>query len=400
MISVKNFYFKSKKLNKNLKITKKIFKSFLSDFKKFNLPLELKAFEKDNKLDFSPMIIKKFSRYENIIILGMGGSILGTKCIYSFFKAKIKKKVFFFDNLDSNLFLEFKKIKNLKNSCFVVVSKSGETLETITNLSVIFSKKLFKKKLVVITEIKDNSLINIANKFNAEIIEHKDFLGGRYSVLSEVGMFPAALMGLDIKKFSNVKKLLQNKLFVSTLIKNVANIYTFYKKGINNSIVLNYDADLNNLGYWYQQLVAESLGKKGKGITPIISPSPKDHHSMLQLYLDGPKNKFYTFLCFANKKNKNKISGNFLPKKMQFLKSKNVASIVKAQQEATASIFKLKKMPYREFFFKKENESELGEIFTFFVLETILLGRLLNINVFNQPAVEQIKIETKKILSI
>ena len=129
----------------------------------------------------------------------MGGSILGTKSIYSFFKKKIKKKVFFFDYLDQNLYLEFKKIKNLRNSCFIVVSKSGNTLETILNLSGIFSQSLMKNKLLFITEIKNNLLMSIANKFNAEIIEHKDFIGGRYSVLSEVGMLPAELMGLNIK---------------------------------------------------------------------------------------------------------------------------------------------------------------------------------------------------------
>ena len=229
----KNFLFNSKNFKQNLKKTKKVFKFFYSDFKNFDIPL-LQSYGKNYNLDFSLATVKKFSRYNNIIIFGIGGSILGTKCIYSFFKKKIKKKVFFFDNLDPNLHLEFKKIKNLKKSCFVVVSKSGNTVETITNLSIVFSKSLIKNNLFVITEIKDNGLMDIVNKFNAEIVEHKDFIGGRYSVLSEVGMLPAALMGLNIKKFRNINKLLQNKFFVSSLIKSVASIYTLYKKGINH----------------------------------------------------------------------------------------------------------------------------------------------------------------------
>ena len=115
-------------------------------------------------------------------------------------------------------------------------------------------------------------------------------------------MFPAALMGLDLMKFKNLKMLIKNKNFVSSLIQNVASIHTLNSKKINNSVILNYDSGLNDLGYWYQQLVAESLGKKGKGINPILSFGPRDHHSLLQLYLDGPKDKFFTFFNSSQKK--------------------------------------------------------------------------------------------------
>ena len=401
MLSKKNF-FQNYNLNsniykKNLIKTKKAFDAFKSDFE-IKIPL-LQSYDKNYELDFSFKKIKKFSKYKNIIIFGMGGSILGSKCIYSFFKKKIKKKVFFFDNLDPNLQAEYKKIKNLKNSCFVIISKSGNTLETITNLSVIFSSSLVKNKLIIITEIKDNGLTYIADKFGAEIIEHKNFIGGRYSVLSEVGMLPAMLMNLQVNKFKNIKKFFNNKFFISSLLKNVASIYTLYKKGFNNSVILNYDSSLNDLGFWYQQLVGESLSKKGEGIMPILSPSPKDHHSMMQLYLDGPKDKIYTFFSSINEKRKYKISKSFITNDMNFLKNKNLNSVLMAQRKATTNIFKKNKIPFREFIFNKNREEELGQIFTFFVLETILLGYLLNINVFDQPAVEQIKFETKKILS-
>jgi len=328
----------------------------------------------------------------------MGGSILGTKSIYSFLKKKIKKNVFFFDNLDPNLFLKYKKIKNLKNSCFILAGKSGRTIETIINLGTIFSKNLLKNKLIIIAEPTDNALMTIANKYHAEVIEHKEFISGRYSVLSETGMFPAALMGLNLMKFKNLKRLIKSKNFISTLIQNVACIYTLILKKINNSVILSYDSNLNDLGYWYQQLVAESLGKKGKGINPILSFCPKDHHSLLQLYLDGPKDKFFTFFNSSQKENKFKVSQDIIPNNMRFLKNKNTNFIINAQCNAVKNIFKLKKIPYRQITFNKENEEELGEIFTFFVLETILLSRLMNINPFDQPAVEEVKIETKKIL--
>ena len=393
-----NFFFKSKKFYQNLRKTQKIFDSFLLDLKNFKIPI-LNCYEKDYTFDFSPTTVKKFSKYKNIVVIGMGGSILGTKCIYSFLKTKVKKEVFFFDNLDEKLHLQFNKIKILKNSCFIIVSKSGHTLETIANLSVVFPKSLLKNKLIFITEIKDNVLNNIANKFNAKIVAHKDFIGGRYSVLSEVSMFPAALMGLNINKFKNLKKLIQDKNFVSSLIQNVASIYTLNAQDIKNSVLLNYDSDLNDLCYWYQQLTAESLGKKGKGITPILSSAPKDHHSVLQLYLDGPRDKFFTFFNSSGEVKKHKVSGKIVPNSMRFLKNKSLGFIIKAQCNATKNIFKLKSIPFRHFVFDKSNEEELGTIFTFFVLETILLARLMNVNPFDQPAVEQVKIEIRKILS-
>ena len=375
----KDFTLDSKKFYKNLTKTKKIFNLLKKELESSQIPL-LQSYDKNYMFDFTSDTINKFSKYKNIIIIGMGGSILGTKSIYSFFKEKIKKEVFFFDNLDENLLLRFKKIKNLKNSCFIIVSKSGNTLETITNFSLIFSKSLLKNKLVFITELKDSHLMNIANKYNAEVIEHKNFIGGRYSVLSEVGMFPAALMNLNITGFKNLKKLIYNKSFIFSLINSASSIYTFNQQGVKNSVILNYDSRLNDLSLWHQQLVGESLGKKGKGVTPLVSLCPKDHHSLLQLYLDGPKDKFFTF--FSSLINKNR----------------KIGSVINAQCEATKSIFKKKKIPYRHFIFKKNDENELGSIFTFFVLETILLGRLMNVNPYNQPSVEQIKIETKKFL--
>ena len=393
----KNYFVNSRKYNNNLKKTKKIFNSFLTDLKNNQIPL-LESFEKNYEFDFSPATVKKFSHYKNIFIIGMGGSILGTKSIYFFLKNKIKKNVFFFDNLDPNLFAKYKETKNLKNSCFIVAGKSGKTIETIINLSAIFSKNLIKNKLIIIAEPTDNALMIIANKYNAEVIEHKDFISGRYSVLSETGMYPAALMGLNLLKFKNLKKLLKNRNFTSTLIQNVACIYTLISKKTNNSVILNYDSNLNDLGYWYQQLVAESLGKKGKGINPMLSFGPKDHHSLLQLYLDGPKDKFFTFFSSNQKEKKFKVFKDIIPNSMKFLKKKNVNFVINAQCKAVKNIFKLKKIPYREIFFNKKNEEELGEIFTFFVLETILLSRLMNINPFDQPAVEQVKVETKKIL--
>ena len=377
----KSYSLESNKYYQNIKKTKKICNTIIKEIKSKKNPL-FETFKKDYEFDFSNSLVKKISKYKNIIIVGVGGSTSGSKCIYSFLKKNIKKNFFFLDNLDLNLHLEYQKIKNLKNSCFVVISKSGNTLETITNFNELTSKSSVKGRLVIITEIKNSLLMSFAKKYNAKIIEHKKYIGGRYSVLSETGMFPAALMGLKLEKFKSLKNLISNKNFITSLIKNVATIYTLNLNKINNSIILNYDSNLNDLGFWYQQLVAESLGKKGKGINPILSFCPKDHHSLLQLYIEGPKDKFFTFFTSSNKK------GNF----------KTTQNVIRAQSNALKNIFKTKKIPFRSINFNNKNEDEIGKIFVFFFLETIILARLMNVNPFNQPAVEQVKIETKKLL--
>ena len=155
---------------------------------------------------------------------------------------------------------------------------------------------------------------------------------------------------------------------------------------------------MNDFGYWYQQLVAESLGKNNKGINPILSYEPKDHHSLLQLYLEGPKDKFFTFFNSKEKNNNFKFHKDIIPNNMSFLKNKNLKFIIDSQCKAVKRVFELKKIPFRQINLDIKNEENFGEIITFFVLETILLSYLMKVNPFNQPAVEQVKIEVKKIL--
>ena len=208
-------------------------------------------------------------------------------------------------------------------------------------------------------------------------------------------MLPAQLMGFKPEKFRRLNKLIDNKYFINSLIKNVSNIFDLTNQNKTNSIILNYDDKSNDLFYWYQQLVAESLGKKGKGILPMISIMPKDNHSLMQYYLDGAKNNFFTFF-FMKEKNSKKIIDNKLLKTHLYLKNKSLNDISYSQFIATEKVFKQKKIPYRSFVVNNRNEETLGEMFIFFILETILLSRLMKINPFDQPAVEFIKQETKK----
>ncbi len=247
-------------------------------------------------------------------------------------------------------------------------------------------------------QIKKKNYLNIlANKLKSDVIHHNNFIGGRFSVLSEVGMLPVELMGLKSKKFRQLNNLIKNQKYLNALISNVSSISYLLSKKKFNSIILNYDESSKNFFLWYQQLVAESLGKKGKGLLPVISTMPKDNHSVMQLYLDGLKNNFFTFFYVKNK-NDTKINNNNILKQKNFLKNKSLEDITFAQKIATENIFKKKNIPYRSFEIFQKDEKTLGELFSFFVLETILLSKIMKVNPFNQPAVELIKKETKKIL--
>ena len=151
----------------------------------------------------------------------------------------------------------------------------------------------------------------MANQLKADIVEHQNYIGGRYSVLSEVGMLPAELMGLNEKKFKRLNYLINNKQFIKNLVENVASTLSLVNSKKYLSVILNYDHKSENLFSWYQQLIAESLGKKSKGIIPLVSTMPKDNHSLMQLYLDGPKNSFYTFFSVLEK-NSSKINSKYL----------------------------------------------------------------------------------------
>ena len=333
--------------------------------------------------------ILKYKKGSNFRVIGMGGSSLGANAIYDFLKKKIKKNFLFFDNLQNKT-----KVKNKKKYTNLIISKSGNTIETIVNTNILIKKK---DQNIFITEKKNSFLHILANKLKAEIIHHNNYIGGRYSVLSEVGMVPSELMGLNSSKFKQLNNLIKNKKFMNNLVSNVESILYFSKKKKFNSVIINYDEESDSLFRWYQQLVAESLGKKKLGILPIISNMPKDNHSVMQLYLDGFQNNFFTFF-YVQEKNSHKVNNQFILPTHNYLKNKNLSKITLAQKQATENVFRKKRIPFRSFEIKNRDEKTLGELFCFFILETILLGKSLNLNPYDQPAVELIKTETKNLL--
>jgi len=370
-----------KKIEANLDSKKNIFNSLKDSFK-----VKEKNF-------------KKYKNFKKIIVLGMGGSILGTQAIYSFLSFKIKKDFLFLDNLDSRSVVQLKKFIILRKTLFIIISKSGNTIETLINFSFLKNYNLNSKNTILITEDKDNALKNIAKKYKISLTEHRSYIGGRYSILSNEGMIPSYLMDIDIKKFK--KNILscfskKNQIFLSQNALNISKIYS--SKKINNLILFNYSSQLDYFMFWAQQLIAESLGKKGNGILPVISTGPKDHHSLLQLYLDGPKDKMF-YIFSSDEKNKLKVSNYGINKKSHYLKNKTLNQVILAQKNALINVLKKKQIPFKEFNIKKFDEESLSELFVYFILETVLVGKLININPFDQPAVDQVKVLTRKFLS-
>ena len=382
-----------KKLNNEFKENIKIIINNLDEVKNV-----FHSLSKKYKFNFKTKDINKFKKYKTIVIIGMGGSILGSEAIYFFLKEKIKKNFLFLNDIDENKIRSLKK-KNLSKLLFVIISKSGNTIETLSNFLALKIVKKNSKNIIIISEKNKNSLYSLSQKMNIKHIEHKDYIGGRYSVLSEVGIVPAHLMGLNINKLrQNIIshfKARRNKFLRDSTTK-LANL--FIKKKIRNIILFNYAPKLDKFLCWNQQLIAESLGKKGKGFLPIISKAPKDHHSLLQLYLDGPRDKiFYIFSVDDN--SSTKINSKILDKEQNFLNNKSLNQIKIAQKNSFIKVLKKNKIPFREFKIRHANEQSLGELFSYFILETAIIGKLTGINPFDQPAVEQVKTITKKLLA-
>ena len=394
-IPIKNFSKKPlKTFKKNYpKILRKIKEDIEDNLKTLNV------LNSNFKLNFNIKELKKFKKYNNIVIFGMGGSILGSEAIHDFLKEKIKKNIYFINNIDETKLLEIKKKINFNKTLFIVISKSGNTIETIANLLYLKILKKNLKNILIISERKDNFLYNLSEKNELFYLEHNSNIGGRYSVLSVVGLVPAYLMGINIFNLrKNIKKFL-NKNADKILKESSIKLAYFLKyKKYPNLIFLNYSSNLEKFLLWLQQLIAESLGKNKLGFLPVVSNVPKDHHSLLQLYLDGPKDKLF-YIFNSEEKSKIKLDVKKFTKNFNFIHKKNLNKIKFSQKNALISSFKKNKTPFREIVIKENREETLGELFSYFILEIVVIGKLVGINPFDQPSVEKVKRLTKKILS-
>ncbi|GHT91664.1 glucose-6-phosphate isomerase [Alphaproteobacteria bacterium] len=339
--------------------------------------------------------LQKWLSFKKFVVFGIGGSSLGGQCIHAI--SGVGNKVTFVNNLDphtlNNVFSELV----LEETGFLCISKSGETLETISQL--LLTIELLKgrgisdfvERVVIITENRQSSLREIAAKYGFFCINHPWDVGGRFSVFSAVGMLPAVMCGIDPMAIRRgAEEYLENSFGAS-----LEGAHFVFGHAQHVSFI--YSDKLSLFGNWLAQLYAESTGKYGMGVTPLTAIGSVDQHSQLQLYLDGPRDKCFTFFL-EKQTTKLTIAEDFVPDSFSYLTNKKVTDIFEAQYSATIQSIIENGLPVRKFEFPTVTPEILGALFMHFILEVVAYCRIANVNAFDQPAVERGKIITKNIL--
>ena len=367
----------------------------------------------DDLLNQAIVNANDFSKNKNnFMIFGTGGSNLGSKALINIQQGRKKNSISFYDNIDPIGFKYSVEKIDLKKTGCIIISKSGETPETLSQFASLIQffdqenqLEFFLKNCLIITENKASSLREISNQYKCTILDHEVNIGGRFSVFSNVGMIPATIAGIDVKKIHNGIKDMLIKVKDGSFDEHLK-LAKFFTSNINtnqikNSVLMTYSDALFYFGKWYMQLWAESIGKDGKGITPIHAVGTTDQHSQLQLYLGGPKDKFFSFITTNHSKLGLKIHEKTLKshKNSSYLAGKFMGDLMQAEQQATMDTFSQNGLAFREINLPKIDEFSLGQLMTLSMLETVATCYFLGVNPFDQPAVEQGKILTKKYLS-
>ncbi|MEM2889217.1 MAG: hypothetical protein QXI71_06020 [Candidatus Bathyarchaeia archaeon] len=371
---------------------------------------------------------KKQLNPEYLVVVGIGGSNLGTMAVQEAVLGKLYNnlsssiKVLYADTVDEDYINCIIKIieNSLVNGGNVIVncvSKSGTTTETAANFEVIFNiLQKYKKEAenyVVVTSDRDSELWNLGLEKGFDTLEIPQKVGGRFSVLSAVGLFPLGLLGLNIRALADGAKYIKNvclsdDVYNNPAAKSASIQFQHYKQGRNIFDLFLFANDLESLGKWNRQLVAESLGKeynkKGEkvnvGFTPTVSVGSTDLHSVAQLYLGGPFDKFTTFVSVQENFSSIKIPSSLEMRELVTgIRGRSLKIIMDAILEGTKAAFSQKKRPFIEITLPNKSEYAIGQFLQFKMIETVYLGYLLDVNPFGQPNVEDYKKETRRILS-
>ena len=342
-----------------------------------------------------------------IFILGIGGSSLGGQALKDLALAG-KPEVHFFDNPDPVTYERALTAADLKSTRFVAISKSGGTPETLAQ--VLIAAEALKSKggkdlgqrFVVITEPRDSPLRKFASLVGCPVLDHPLGIGGRYSVLTVVGLLPALLMGLDADGLrAGARAVLERaRSPESPPALGAALHFALAQAGqLRESVLWSYADRLKTFGPWWRQLWAESLGKDGKGSTPVAVLGPVDQHSQLQLFLDGPGGALFT-LIDCNTQGQ----GPLMPAEdagrlgLSYLAGRRLGDLIAAEARATAESLARRGRPVRRITVPTLDEKALGALMMQFMLETILMGKLMGVDPFDQPAVEEGKVLARKYL--
>ncbi|SVB82859.1 uncharacterized protein METZ01_LOCUS235713 [marine metagenome] len=371
-----------------------------------NLP-SLTITSDQNLLDETINITQEFAKNKKrFIVFGTGGSNLGARALINISPEKLDNKIYFHDNIDPIFFEKSLSNIDFTSTGFIIISKSGKTPETLSQLGAIVqlasnnnSLLTFYSNCLIITQFKASPLFNIAKNNNCLLLEHKEDIGGRYSIFSNVGMVPAIIAGLDAKEIHRgARRVIEND-HKDNLFK-LGQLFKFQKKiSLTSSVIMTYSDALQYFGKWYLQLWAESIGKDKKGITAIHSIGTTDQHSQLQLYLDGPKDKFFTFIT-TNHSNKGFIINKDImnEEKVDYLVNKKMGDLMQAEQQATLDTFGQNNIKFREIYIPIIDTYSIGSLMALSIIETVAACVYFEVNPFNQPAVEQGKRLTKQYL--
>lgn len=362
--------------------------------------------------DAKDLVLRMQDDFSDVVILGTGGSSLGGQALCALVP-QAYPKLHFMENIDPQTFEELFETIDPQTTAFIVISKSGETMETLLQFMVCVKK--WTKELgpnaprdhfVVITEAKESSLKKLADQFHIPLIDHDPKIGGRFSVLSMVGCLPFMVAGIDpVSVREGAARVFDRLLMTDDVTKIDAAVgaalsFALAQKNKTLSVLMPYADRLHPFVFWYRQLWAESLGKQGLGTTPILSWGTVDQHSQLQLYLDGPQDKMFTII-------KSKFQGKglkVLPElvanypDLKFLGNASMGDLMEAEQQATIDTLIKNNCPTRVLEVPELTPDFMGVLMMHFMLETIFLADLYEINPFDQPAVESGKILAKKYL--
>ena len=352
---------------------------------------------------------------EHIVVLGIGGSSLGAQAIAqlhdyytpSSFLPVHGPRLHFLDNPDGPTMSRLMTALPVDRTHYLVVSKSGGTAEpmmqvlaAIDHIAVRGDKMLVPKLVHVVSEPRDNALTRLAKVHGLSALDHPTDIGGRYSVLSMVGLLPTLLMGLDAKAVrAGAAQALSSARAgkADALIDGTAFSVSAAEAGLNVQVLMPYSDRLERFAAWYRQLWAESLGKDGRGTLPVNALGPVDQHSQLQFYLAGPRLAAFTVMTVDQSG-----TGPHVPAAMvsdpalDYLKDKRIGDLVMAEARATYETFEANRRPCRLIALDHLNEQALGALFMHFMIETILTARLIGVNPFDQPAVEEGKILARR----
>lgn len=360
------------------------------------------------------LVLKIQDDFTDTVILGTGGSSLGGQAFYALARRETAHRLHFMDNIDPQTFQSLFKQLNFKSTLFIVISKSGNTAETLIQFLTCLQKlkkevstDSVKDHFIVITEPKSSPLRQLAEFYHIPLFDHDPQVGGRFSALSIVGLFPAMIAGVDpvairegaARVFDRLLSLEDPSNF-SPAVGAALSHALETKKGKSISVLMPYVDDLYYFSLWYRQLWAESLGKKGHGTTPVNGLGAVDQHSQLQLYLDGPADKFYTIIVSSMENKGDPISDNFskICSDLACFSFATMGDLMEAEQRATIDTLIKNNHPTRVLDIPILSPDFMGTLMMHFMLETIFMADLYGVDPFNQPAVEEGKILAKKYL--